>query len=62
MYDLDDLEDTSADGMTTQAQYDAATAWKYNQDVDIIVAGLIEAEMYDSTGPALVRCNGAFSS
>lgn len=47
VYDLDDLEDTTSDGVTTQADYDrtadgVATQWKYNQDVDIIVASLTE--------------------
>jgi len=46
VYDLDDLEDTTSDSMTTKAEYDSSTAWKYNQDVDIIVSNLVEEKDY----------------
>eukprot|EP00931_Biecheleriopsis_adriatica_P047271 TRINITY_DN27224_c0_g2_i1.p1 TRINITY_DN27224_c0_g2~~TRINITY_DN27224_c0_g2_i1.p1 ORF type:complete len:3147 (+),score=582.09 TRINITY_DN27224_c0_g2_i1:27-9467(+) len=46
IYDLDDLEDTTTDGMDTQADYDSSVNWKYNQDVDIIVSGLTEEKDY----------------
>ncbi|CAE8734995.1 unnamed protein product, partial [Polarella glacialis] len=42
----DDLEDTTSDSMTTKAEYDSSTAWKYNQDVDIIVSNLVEEKDY----------------
>ena len=47
VYDLDDLEDTTTDGVDTQASYDVTTAWKYNQDVHIILSGLTEEVNYD---------------
>jgi len=46
VYDLDDLEDTAADGVSTRADYDSTANWKFNQDVDIIVYGLIEEQDY----------------
>ncbi|CAE8656882.1 unnamed protein product, partial [Polarella glacialis] len=45
VYDLDDIEDGSADGVSNKAQYDA-TKWKFNQDVDIIVKNLVEENDY----------------
>lgn len=46
IYDLDDLEDTTADGVDTQADYDSIDNWKYNQDVDIILSQLTEELQY----------------
>jgi hypothetical protein len=50
VYDLDDLEDTTVDGVGTgasgRATYDSSTSWKYNQDVDVIVTGLLEKTEY----------------
>jgi hypothetical protein len=46
VYDLDDLEDTGSDEVTTQADYDQDTKWKYNRDVYIILSGLTEAVQY----------------
>ncbi|CAE8610726.1 unnamed protein product [Polarella glacialis] len=42
VYDLDDLEDST----TTQANYDSSTAWRYNEDVEIILTGLIGQTAY----------------
>ena len=30
--DLDDLEDTAADGVSTQAEYESLDNWKFNQE------------------------------
>jgi hypothetical protein len=46
IYDLDDLEDTTTDGVASQADYDSTTQWKYNQDVDIILYNLEEETDY----------------
>ncbi|CAE7040244.1 unnamed protein product [Symbiodinium natans] len=46
IYDLDDLEDTAADGVSTQAEYESLDNWKFNQDFDIIVSGLNEETDY----------------
>lgn len=43
VYDLDDLEDTTADGVATPADFDASH-WKYQQDVTILLFNLEEAE------------------
>jgi len=48
IYDLDDIEDTTDDGVNTRSDYDLVTNWKYNQDVDIIVYGLTEEQNYQS--------------
>ena len=40
VYDLDDLEDTTADGVATPADFD--TSWKYQQDVSILLLNLEE--------------------
>eukprot|EP00928_Gymnodinium_smaydae_P010937 TRINITY_DN14116_c0_g3_i2.p2 TRINITY_DN14116_c0_g3~~TRINITY_DN14116_c0_g3_i2.p2 ORF type:complete len:1544 (+),score=343.05 TRINITY_DN14116_c0_g3_i2:230-4861(+) len=42
VYDLDDLEDSAADGMTTIAEFDSPNEWRYNQDVDIVLNNLVE--------------------
>ena len=46
VYDLDDIEDADADGVTSRTDYDDIYKWKYNQDVDIIVSGLTEETNY----------------
>jgi len=46
IYDLDDLEDTTADGVSTQAEYESLDNWRFNQDFDIIVSGLTEETDY----------------
>ncbi|CAE7397007.1 unnamed protein product [Symbiodinium pilosum] len=46
IYDLDDLEDTAADGVSTQAEYESLDNWRFNQDFDIIVSGLSEQTNY----------------
>ena len=30
--DLDDLEDTTADGVSTQAEYESLDNWRFNQE------------------------------
>jgi hypothetical protein len=40
IYDLDDLEDDTGDGVASQADYDDRFAWKFNRDVDIVLSGL----------------------
>lgn len=42
VFDLDDIEDGAADGVSSRAQYDEWGRWRFNQDVDIIVDGLNE--------------------
>ncbi|CAJ1388166.1 unnamed protein product [Effrenium voratum] len=46
VYDLDDIDDADADGVSSQADYDDIYKWKFNQDVDIIVSGLTEETDY----------------
>jgi len=46
IYDLDDIEDSALDGVTSRATYDDVANWKFNQDVDIIVYKLIEKTTY----------------
>jgi Zn finger protein HypA/HybF involved in hydrogenase expression len=46
VYDLDDLEDTASDGVSTQADFLDPGAWRYNEDVSIILTGLTEATVY----------------
>ena len=41
IYDLDDIEDSSADGVSTPADFDASP-WKYQQDVSILLLNLEE--------------------
>ncbi len=45
MYDLDDIEDSSSDGVLDRNDYENSV-WKYNQDVDIILTGLTEETQY----------------
>ncbi|CAK8989373.1 unnamed protein product [Durusdinium trenchii] len=44
--DLDDLEDTTADGLSTLTEYNSNDNWRFNQDFDIIVSGLLEQTDY----------------
>ncbi|CAE7498925.1 unnamed protein product [Symbiodinium natans] len=46
IYDLDDIEDGSADGISTPADFDVSP-WKYQQDVSILLLNLEEATRYD---------------
>lgn len=46
VYDLNDIEDADADGVTSRADYDDIYKWKYDQDVDIVVSGLVEETNY----------------
>ena len=41
IYDLDDIEDGSADGISTPADFDVSP-WKYQQDVSILLLNLEE--------------------
>ncbi|CAK8994475.1 unnamed protein product [Durusdinium trenchii] len=45
VYDLDDLEDSAADGVSTQADFDHSK-WKYQEDVSILLLNLEEATEY----------------
>ncbi|CAJ1402439.1 unnamed protein product [Effrenium voratum] len=45
VYDLDDLEDSTDDGVFTQADFDSSN-WKYHQDVSILLTNLQEATEY----------------
>lgn len=46
VYDLDDTEDGSDDGVTTYTDYITGDNWKYEQDVDIIVGNLVDETGY----------------
>eukprot|EP00928_Gymnodinium_smaydae_P040215 TRINITY_DN27306_c0_g6_i1.p1 TRINITY_DN27306_c0_g6~~TRINITY_DN27306_c0_g6_i1.p1 ORF type:complete len:5181 (-),score=906.80 TRINITY_DN27306_c0_g6_i1:179-15013(-) len=46
VYDLDDLEDGSADGLTSAEQYRGDSVWRFNEDVSILLSGLTEATDY----------------
>ncbi|CAE8720003.1 unnamed protein product [Polarella glacialis] len=46
VYDLDDFEDTSGDGVTTISEYVAAGTWRFDEDVQIVLSGLVEQTAY----------------
>ncbi|CAK8986553.1 Uncharacterized protein SCF082_LOCUS595 [Durusdinium trenchii] len=52
VYDLDDLEDSAADGVSTQADFDHSK-WKYQEDVSILLLNLEEVRV--SKGPAFLE-------
>jgi hypothetical protein len=50
VYDLDDTEDSTSDGIATFADYGGAaplTIWKFNEDVRIVLSGLTEESTYN---------------
>lgn len=51
VYDLDDLEDSALDGVSSRADYDSADEWKYNQDLRARARRLQPPEPLDPDAP-----------
>ncbi|CAK8993859.1 unnamed protein product [Durusdinium trenchii] len=46
VYDMDDLEDTTLDGMSSEDDYRHYQTWRHHEDVTIVLSGLLESTEY----------------